>query len=66
MSINIYLVIWDKVHKFPYVLAIFFGSNVTSNICFVAQIRPYRQRSEHMDKQTAKVANVSATRGIIC
>ena len=62
MSINIHRVIWDKVHKCPDVLAIFFGSNVASNICFVVQICPYRQWSEQM----AKVANVSTTHGIIC
>ena len=66
MSINIYRVIWDKVHKCPNVLAIFFRSNVVSNICSVTQICSYRQRSEQTNKQMAKIANVSTTRGIIC
>ena len=56
----------DKIHKCPRCLTIcltwfldffFFGSNFAPNFCFVAQIYPYWQRSEHMCKRVSNVVD---------
>ena len=47
-------------------LKTFFGSNAALNVCFVAQIFFYRQRSEQIGKWASNAADMSPTSGIIC